>query len=70
MLYLFSLMRYIEFCKQSKPIKNVEILRFKIGQDYKEIWRTPGIVRVSTGSIKRRLQVGLEMKGGHFEHLP
>lgn len=46
MLYLFSLMRYIEFCKQSKPITNVEIVRFEIGQDYKEIRRTPGTVRV------------------------
>ena len=50
-------------------IENAEILRNRIEQGFRQIRETPGMIERATRWMTRRVQVCLQMQGGHFEHL-
>ena len=65
----FHLWGHLKSIVYATSIEHAEILRNRIGQGFRQIRETPGMIERVARSMTRRVQACLQMQGGHSEHL-
>ena len=65
----FHLWQHLKSIVYATSIENAEIPRNRIERGYRQIRETPGMIERVIRSMTRRVQVCLQMQGGHLEYL-